>query len=246
VTTVPVTTVPVTTVPVTTVPVTTVPVTTVPVTTVPVTGPVTCALTVTQAWGAGANADLTVKNASDRRVTAWTVEIDARGDRISLWNATTHSSRPESVIASNLRWNGTIAAGSTATPTGASIQGDGLEVGRSYPCRVITPEPSPDDVRCGLDVTRTWRGGGSVRLTVANEGTIDVSSWTVAVAADGVTLTNWSGADVTEKERGHLTLTSQDWTASIGAGHEMRSVTAQVAGELGKATSFDCKVVEVG
>jgi len=246
-TTLPETTLPETTLPESTLPETTLPETTVPPTTLPApSGRVTCAFTITQAWGAGGNGELTIENATDKKVTAWAVTIETRGDKLSLWNADKVSSDRGSITAKNVRWNGTIVSGSSSTPTGGSVQGKKIEVGQSYPCEIVTPEPDLDDLDCDLDVTQTWPGGGNVRLTVENDGKVDVSSWTVEIEAEDVRFTSWSGVDVVTQDEDHLTLSSQDWTSFIGAGDEQRSVTAQASGKLGKKQSFDCEVVDAG
>lgn len=205
-------------------------------------GTVVCALTVTQAWGSGANAALTITNATDRALSSWVVRIDDDGYRMSFWDAKANQGHG-TLNVSNRKHNGTVPATTTTTVSGVGIRGDGLRVGDTFPCDVVTPKPDLDDLECELDVTGTWKGGGRVRLLVENDGDVDVWSWTVEIETDDVNLSDWSGADVVDRDDDTITLSSQQWTAFIGAGDTQRSVTAQAAGELGKKTDFDCEVV---
>ena len=107
------TTPPVTTPPVTTPPVTTRPPTT---TTPPVAGTCRVVYTVLNSWTGGFQAEVKVTNTGTAALTAWTVRWTfANGQTITqIWNATA-TATAGAVAASNVSYNGTIAAGGTTT-----------------------------------------------------------------------------------------------------------------------------------
>ncbi|MEU1604437.1 cellulose binding domain-containing protein [Micromonospora matsumotoense] len=138
-TTPPVTTAPPTTPPVTTPPVTTPPVTTAPPTTPPVTTPPAggtgCGVgyAVTGQWQGGFQGEVTIRNTGATPIDGWTLQWTfADGQRVSqAWNAS-YTQSGGTVRATNVSWNGAIAAGATvsfgflADATGANSRPTGF------------------------------------------------------------------------------------------------------------------------
>ncbi|MFY1681013.1 cellulose binding domain-containing protein [Micromonospora sp. WMMD730] len=117
-TTAPPTTAPPTTAPPTTAPPTTAPPTTAPPVTTPPPGGTGCAVgyAVTGQWQGGFQGEVTIRNTGTAPVDGWTLQWSfADGQRISqAWNAS-YTQSGGTVRATNAGWNGTIAAGATAS-----------------------------------------------------------------------------------------------------------------------------------
>jgi len=68
---------------------------------------------ITQDWGHGFNAEVTVTNNTNKPVTGWSLEWKFYGDQkiTNIWNGS-HKQEGNSVTVSNVEWNDTIAPGS--------------------------------------------------------------------------------------------------------------------------------------
>jgi prepilin-type N-terminal cleavage/methylation domain-containing protein len=204
---------------------------------------VTCSLVVSNGWGAGGNADLRITNSSGANLATWTVRITPNGYGVSLWNATTTSSTSAAVLATNLSWNGGVANGSTATPTGATISGSGIATGLSLPCAVLPNTVRSANVTCAFQVSQAWGTGGNGNLTITNTNAVALSSWTVRLTLNGQAISLWS-ADSTSTAT-YLTASNQSHNASVAAGATATPTGGAVSGSgISVGMTFPCSVID--
>jgi hypothetical protein len=221
-----------------------VPPTTAPTTsTQPPASGVTCALVVTNGWGSGGNADLTITNNTNVAVSTWTVRITRNGYGISLWNAADQSNGSSThTTATNLGWNGGVAAGSSSVPTGATISGTGITTGLSFPCSMVSNTVSAANVSCSFVLTQAWGNGGNGNLSITNGNGRSLSSWAVRITHNGQAISLWS-ADGQASSQNHFTARNQSHNASVGAGSTSVVTGGSVTGSgLSGGQSFPCVV----
>lgn len=72
-------------------------------------------LSVTNDWGSGFNADVTVRNRGSAATTSWLLEFDFAGTITSIWNASIVSKTGNHFVVKNESWNGALVAGGSAT-----------------------------------------------------------------------------------------------------------------------------------
>ena len=81
---------------------------------VPAGSAISVSVKVTSDWGSGRNVDLTVKNAGSAPINGWSVSMPWSGSSVSMWNATSRLAGGV-LTATNVAWNGSLAAGASAT-----------------------------------------------------------------------------------------------------------------------------------
>lgn len=88
-------------------------------TTTPSPGQCTVGYTISNTWGTGFQADLTITNNSSTAINGWTLTWSFAGNQqiTDLWNANRQQNGAQ-VTVSNLSWNGSIPAGSNLTGIG--------------------------------------------------------------------------------------------------------------------------------
>jgi aryl-phospho-beta-D-glucosidase BglC (GH1 family) len=88
-------------------------------TTPPATPPSTSALkattTITNDWGSGFTANVTVKNTGTTAVDAWTLQLKTPVDISNIWNAKIVSHSDDTYLLNDAGWNRTIAPGQEVT-----------------------------------------------------------------------------------------------------------------------------------
>ena len=89
------------------------------VTTTPPTTPSTSALKATTAitndWGSGFTANVTVKNTGTTAVDTWTLKLKTPVDISNIWNAKIVSHSDDTYLLNDAGWNRTIAPGQEVT-----------------------------------------------------------------------------------------------------------------------------------
>ena len=83
---------------------------------------VQCEYTVTNDWGSGFTAAISITNDGSSAISSWEVQWSYTGDTtiVNLWNANVSGSNP--YTATNVSWNGTVSAGQSVE---FGFQGDG-------------------------------------------------------------------------------------------------------------------------
>lgn len=70
---------------------------------------------VTDDWGSGFGGEITVTNTGSGTLTDWRLEFDFAGQISSIWNASIASRTGNHYVIKNVGWNGTLAAGASAS-----------------------------------------------------------------------------------------------------------------------------------
>jgi hypothetical protein len=103
-----------------------------------------CTYTIESEWGEGFVANITIKNETNTAVNNWSVNWQYANNRMaSGWNANFSGTNP--YVATNMSWNGSIAAGQSIT---FGFQGDKNSATAEHPqingtlCNSITPVSS--------------------------------------------------------------------------------------------------------
>ncbi|MET0530485.1 MAG: cellulose binding domain-containing protein, partial [Microvirga sp.] len=89
--------------------------TTTPPTTPPSTSALKATTTVTNDWGSGFTANVTVKNTGTTAVDAWTLQLRTPVDISNIWNAKIVSHNDDTYLLNDAGWNRTIAPGQEVT-----------------------------------------------------------------------------------------------------------------------------------
>ena len=101
---------------------------------------------VTSDWGSGFNGDVTVTNTQAAAVTDWTVSFDFDGEISSLWNGEIVSRSGSTYTVKNAPWNGSLAAGASASFGFTASPGGAAAVLRNVAVilgGVVAPVPAP-------------------------------------------------------------------------------------------------------
>ncbi len=105
----------------------------------------TVAFKVTSDWGSGFNGDVTVTNTGTAPLSDWTVTFDFDGTISSLWNGTIAGRQGSTYTVKPASWNGTLAAGASATLGFTASPGGSGAVLRNLTLvgAAVTPTPEP-------------------------------------------------------------------------------------------------------
>ena len=96
-----------------------------------------CQYQVTNEWGSGYTATITISNQSAASVSSWSVNWEYQANRINnLWNAMLSGDNP--YTAKSLSWNGTLAPGASVE-FGFQVDKNGGAAGRMD--AVVSPKP---------------------------------------------------------------------------------------------------------
>lgn len=115
---------------------------------VPTQGGATVNYAVTNDWGSGHNAAMTV-TAGQSGLTNWTVEFDSPAKIVNIWNAQIVSHVGDHYVISNVSYNGKVAAGKTtsfgfqATPGAIAATPTNLKVNGVAVANPTTPPAAP-------------------------------------------------------------------------------------------------------
>ncbi|MEX1077274.1 MAG: cellulose binding domain-containing protein, partial [Pirellulales bacterium] len=103
----------------------------------------------TSNWGSGFNGDVTVTSTQAAVVTDWTVSLDFSGEISSLWSGEIVSRIGSTYTVKNAPWNGSLAAGGSATFGFTASPGGATAALRNVTVilgGVVAPVPTPAPV----------------------------------------------------------------------------------------------------
>jgi len=185
------------------------------------TGTCTATLTMTNSWPGNYQAEVTV-TAGATPITQWTVAIPLGSSTVSgAWNSTLAAGATGNATASNLAYNGSLAAGGS---TGFGFQGTGT-VPASVTCSAggtgtdPTPDPTPDPTT-GAPTDDDW-------LHVSGSTIVDSEGNAV-----WLTGANWFGFNATERVFHGLWSVNMDSTMQGIAEHGINVLRVPISTEL--------------
>ena len=171
------------------------------------------AFIVTSDWGSGFNGDLTVTNTGTAAITEWEVSFDFDGEIASLWNGEIVSRSGSRYTVTNTSWNGSLAAGGSATigftasPGGAAavlrnvavvLGGAVAPLPEPAPAPEPTPAPAPAPEPAPTPGDGTPIDDATAGLNTGNPGD---EKWGEAHFAPYVDMGLWPVPDLTEIAR---------------------------------------------
>ena len=168
------------------------------------------AMDVTNDWGTGYCADVTVTN-DGGSAAQWAIELEIEGVMSSLWSAT--ATQDDTILsASGLSWNSTLSAGGQVT--------FGFCADRPAPPPPPPPPPPPASGGAGTTVTVSsdWGSGYCADVVVANSTSATVD-WTTAFTVEGTVNTLWNA--VWSQQGGEVTAEGLSWNNTIAPGAEV-------------------------
>lgn len=184
--------------------------------------------TVTSDWGTGYCADVRITTSSTTAVR-WTVPVYVSGGTVnSVWNGVA-TPAGDHVDVSGAAWNSTVSA---AAPTTFGYCAGGRPAAGPSPTASPTatptptvsaslsasPSPTATASGSGLKLSYTvspWSGGGTVNVTVTNNGPA-ITGWTVDIPWAVTVSSVWSG--VNKSTSGHVVVTNETWNGKLGQG----------------------------
>lgn len=192
---------------------------------------------VSQDWGSGFGADITVTNQSGTKIDQWRLEFDFNHNIDSIWNARIISHAGNHYVIGDAGWNALLAAGGTVSfgfngspgnvhdvPVNFRLSGSPAETpAEAPPPEVPVPPPaetggSPTDTAQDFqyEVTNDWSTGFNGQVTARNSGATALLAWTVEFDFAGQISSIWD-ANLVAQVGNHFVVQSVGWNALIPA-----------------------------
>lgn len=182
---------------------------------------------VTQNWGSGFQANLTINNpANAAPINNWELEFNYSANITSIWDATIVSHVGTDYVIDNAGWNGSIPAGgnasfgfnaspgnTTAPPTDYLL--NGAPLGSPTPPPTTPPPAATGNV--AFSVQSDWGTGFTGQITVSNPGTAPLSNWSLAFTFPGQISSIWNAA-ISSQTGNQYVIQPASWNATIPAG----------------------------
>ena len=219
---------------------------TIPALAAPAPNDVTVDWQISQDWGTGFQANVTVKNLTGHAISPWSISLPYGNTILSAWDATVVDNSG-SYTLSGPTWNVSLPAGASATfgfvgkskgalltPTSCTIGGGTCTIGGTStvspsptPTPTVTPTPTPTPTQTNtpapatsltttVKVTSDWGTGRNTDVTVTNTGAAAVSNWTVMLPWSGSSVTVWNASAVLAN--GKLTASNLSWNGTLAPG----------------------------
>ncbi len=176
---------------------------------------------VTNDWGSGFTANMSIANKSNSNLSNWTLEFDAPFQITNIWNAEIVSRQGNHYVIRNTSWNGTIPSNGTVSfgfngsnPNNVTIQPNGYILnGEQLSSPGLLPTLSINDVTFTEGNSGTTNAVFAVNLSAASTQTVSVK---------------YATADGTAKAGSDYTATSN--TLSFAPGETSKTFSVPVIG----------------
>lgn len=189
----------------------------------PVESNITAAAEVIASWNGGQIVTVTVKNNGTEPVNGWALRANSfEGEIVSIWGANVMSGN----ILRSASYNAEIPAGGevvfgyqVANPTGA------------LPVFTAVTDRADVTANCDvlLDASNAWGNGFVGVITIQNNSDEAIYAWELTVSADGFTISDANGLNLTDNNDGTYTIASANGNIEIAA---HGSITLQFTGTL--------------
>ncbi len=182
----------------------------------------TVQFSVTNDWGSGFTANMSIANNGSSNLSNWTLEFDAPFEITNIWNAEIVSRQGNHYVIRNASWNGTVAAGATtafgfqAGPgniTTTTDPSDYVLNGQPLGTPGLLPTLSINDVTVTEGDSGTTNAVFTVNLSAASTQTVSV---------------NYATANGTATAGSDYTATSN--TLSFAPGQTSKTISVPIVG----------------
>ena len=179
----------------------------------------------TNDWGTGYGASVTVFNRTAAPLTNWVVEWDFASSITDIWSAKIDAHTGAHYRFKPESWNATIpvggsvsfgfngAPGKPGTPTNITLNGQ-----TSTPTTTPTATPTPSGgLKITSAVTSDWGSGMQGQIVLDNQGSTPVTGWSVSFKLPGAINAIWNGK-ITSRSGDAYTVGPDTWNGSIAPG----------------------------
>jgi hypothetical protein len=200
--------------------------------------PATVNFAVTQDWGSGFQAGVTVTGGPGAAaVSNWRLEFDYTPTISDIWDATVLSHVGNHYIIGSAGWNSTLAPGgivsfgfvagpgnTTAQPSSYLL--NGVPLGGTTPAPAPAPSPSPAPAPTPtptpsgsfqFSVVSDWGSGFTGNVTATNSTGTALNNWSLGFDSAGQISSIWN-ATITSHVGNHYVVQNAGWNSTIPAG----------------------------
>lgn len=191
---------------------------------------------ITSQWADAFNADVTIKNTSNKVIDNWAIGFYMPYDITKIWNGVVESNEEGFCIIKNAGSNQDITAGNKVN-FGFTVKCTGvLQLPNEFQLLCIEEEVQADKYEINFKVTSDWKSAFNGEISIKNISDEVIEDWKLQFDFDSNIERFWT-AEIIEKNGSHYTIKNAGYSSNIKPGE---TVVLGFAGNPGSISTTPC------
>lgn len=165
-------------------------------------------------WSDAFNADVTIKNTSEKTIDNWTIGFDMPYEITNIWNSDVKSKENDHYIVKNSAYNQDILAGQSIS-FGFTANGEGsILIPTSYELLCSDEIVEDKNTEVTFNVIENWESGFNGELTITNNTDKTIEDWKLEFDLDCEINSFWT-AEILSHEGTHYIVKNAGYNSNI-------------------------------
>lgn len=176
---------------------------------------------VTSKWDTAFNADITIKNISDKNIENWAIKFDMPYEIASIWNSVIGSNESGTYTIKNAGYNQDINAGqSVSFGFTANTTDENVVYPSSYQLLGTQTQATTESYDINFKVASYWQSGFNGEIAIKNISDKPIEDWQLEFDFDHNITSFWE-AEILSHEGNHYVIKNRGYNANIQAGQTL-------------------------
>lgn len=184
---------------------------------------------ITDKWNDGYNAEVTIKNDSEKAIENWTLQFEFDEEITNIWGASVKQHNDSTYLIKNDVWNGNILPNNTVSFGFSGTCGENVSAPEGYKLLTKRIESNEDNYSVNFQIMSDWGAGYTAQITITNVGNKGIEGWCIDFDFDKPINNVWNGI-IEDSADNHYRIKNNGYNANINVGE---SITFGFSGNEG-------------